>query len=72
VHIFISKCKRLAPQESEKTMASEAVLGTLVDFQACWTELDLPAQVREVLGAAPLVQTPETRQQLLDWALGRG
>ena len=27
--------------------------------------------VREVLSAAPLVQTPETRPQLLDWALGR-
>jgi hypothetical protein len=27
--------------------------------------------VREVLGTAPLVQAPETRSQLLDWALGR-
>ena len=42
-----------------------------VDFQAAWTELDLPIHVREVLGAAPLVQVPENRQQLLDWALGR-
>jgi hypothetical protein len=42
-----------------------------VDFQACWAEMDLPEHVREVLGAAPLVQTPEKRTQLLDWALGR-
>jgi hypothetical protein len=34
-------------------------------------DLDLPAAVREVLGAARLVQTPETRADLLDWALGR-
>ncbi len=43
----------------------------VVDFQACWSALDLPAHVRQVLSAAPLVQTPETRDQLLDWALGR-
>jgi len=43
----------------------------LVDFQSCWAEMDLPAAVREVLSAAPLVQTPETRTQLLDWSLGR-
>jgi hypothetical protein len=42
-----------------------------VDFQANWNDLDLPAHVREVLGGAPLVQTPENRSQLLDWALGR-
>ena len=42
-----------------------------VDFQSNWAEVDLPAHVREVLGAAPLVQTPENRPQLLDWALGR-
>lgn len=42
-----------------------------VDFQACWADLDLPAHVREVLAEAPLVQTPENRTQLLDWALGR-
>jgi Domain of unknown function (DUF4914) len=45
-------------------------LGVL-DFQSCWADLDLPAPVREVLSAAPLVQTPETRTQLFDWALGR-
>ena len=43
----------------------------LVDFQTSWAELDLPAAVREVLSAAPLVQTPESRADLLDWALGR-
>ena len=52
-------------------MITEAVVGSVVDFQACWAELELPAHVREVLSAAPLVQAPETRQQLLDWALGR-
>jgi hypothetical protein len=34
-------------------------------------DLDLPAAVREVLSAARLVRTPETRADLLDWALGR-
>jgi hypothetical protein len=42
-----------------------------VDFQSCWPELDLPPHVREVLSAAPLIQAPETRLQLMDWALGR-
>src|SRR5450631_2252276 len=42
-----------------------------VDFQSSWAEMDLPAHVCEVLGTAPLVQVPENRQQLLDWALGR-
>jgi hypothetical protein len=46
-------------------------VSALVDFQSCWTELDLPPHVREVLAAAPLVQTPESRTQLLDWSLGR-
>lgn len=44
---------------------------TLIDFQTCWSELELPAHALEVLSAAPLVQTPETRLQLLDWSLGR-
>ena len=43
-------------------MITEAVVGSVVDFQACWAELELPAHVREVLSAAPLVQAPETRQ----------
>ena len=34
-------------------------------------DLDLPAAVHEVLSAARLLQTPETRADLLDWALGR-
>jgi hypothetical protein len=42
-----------------------------VDFLLAWREMDLPASVREVLGAAPLVRTPENRFELLDWALGR-
>jgi hypothetical protein len=53
-------------------MATAAGAGGVVDFQAAWMDLELPAAVREVLGAARLVQTPETRADLLDWALGRG
>ncbi|MGC9157882.1 MAG: DUF4914 family protein [Terracidiphilus sp.] len=52
-------------------MAIEAERGAFVDFQTCWNDLELPVHVREVLGAAPLVQAPETREQLMDWALGR-
>ncbi len=52
-------------------MATAAGVGGVVDFQAAWMDLDLPAAVREVLGAAQAVQTPETRADLLDWALGR-
>ncbi len=53
-------------------MATTAMVeGVLVDFHAAWAELDLPEAVREVLSAAPLVQAPETRAQLMDWALGR-
>ena len=51
------------------TVAAE--IKSVVDFQAAWAELDLPAHVREVLAAAPLMQVPENRPQLLDWALGR-
>src|ERR1035438_3422931 len=43
----------------------------VVDFQAALAEMNLPAHVREVLSAAPLMQVPENRPQLLDWALGR-
>ncbi|HEX8711321.1 MAG TPA: DUF4914 family protein [Terracidiphilus sp.] len=42
-----------------------------VDFQLAWPELELPVSVREVLGSASLVRTPESRHELLDWALGR-
>jgi hypothetical protein len=52
-------------------MSTAGGVGAVVDFQVDWAGLDLPAAVREVLAAAPQVQTPETRQQLLDWALGR-
>ena len=52
-------------------MTTATAVEIVVDFQSCWAELDLPAAVREVLAAAPLVQAPETRSQLLDWALGR-
>ena len=52
-------------------MTTASTGSTLVDFQSCWPELELPAAVREVLGGAPLFKTPENRQDLLDWALGR-
>jgi len=52
-------------------MATVARASEFVDFQANWADLGLPASVREVLSAAPLVQSPETRAQLMDWALGR-
>ena len=52
-------------------MATAAGGCGVVDFQAAWMDLDLPGAVREVLGAAKLVRTPETRADLLDWALGR-
>src|SRR5208337_534275 len=57
--------------ESWQPMADFALTEPVVDFQACWAEMDLPAHVREVLSAAPLIQIPENRNQLLDWALGR-
>jgi hypothetical protein len=52
-------------------MSVSAERVSFVDFQASWADLDLPIHAREVLAAAPLVQTPENRSQLLDWALGR-
>ena len=52
-------------------MSTSACISGFVDFQANWADLELPSAVIEVLSAAPLVQTPETRTQLLDWALGR-
>jgi hypothetical protein len=52
-------------------MTTVAGAEPVVDFQASWADFDLPAHVHEVLSAAPLVQMPETRTQLLDWALGR-
>ena len=52
-------------------MNPAAAGAAVVDFQSSWAELDLPAHVREVLSAAPLVIVPQNRPQLLDWALGR-
>jgi len=52
-------------------MTIAAASEPLIDFQSAWAETDLPAHVREVLSAAPLVQVPEDRHQLLDWSLGR-
>ena len=52
-------------------MATFAGNEPCIDFQSAWVDLELPAHVREVLSAATLLQVPETRQQLMDWALGR-
>ena len=52
-------------------MTTVAGAESVVDFQTCWAQLQLPEHVREVLSAAPLVQMAESRQQLLDWSLGR-
>ena len=64
----IAPAERVPNEPAARERAGEA---SVVDFQACWAEMDLPPHVREVLSAAPLVQTPENRSQLLDWALGR-
>src|ERR1700733_5107948 len=58
-------------QKGDSSMPIAHRVDGIVDFQAAWADLDLPSSVRAVLGAAPLVQSPETREQLLDWALGR-
>jgi hypothetical protein len=42
-----------------------------IDFKQEWTTLDLPASVIEVLGGAPSILVPESREDLLNWALGR-
>ncbi len=52
-------------------MTIAAASEPLVDFQSSWSAMDLPPHVRDVLAAAPLVQVPEDRHQLLDWSLGR-
>ncbi|MFT3736927.1 MAG: DUF4914 family protein [Rhodocyclaceae bacterium] len=40
-------------------------------FAQDWPSLGLPAHVIEVLSAAPSLAVAETREELLDWALGR-
>jgi len=42
-----------------------------IDFQHDWTKLHLPAHVIEVLAAAPALFVPNTREDLLNWALDR-
>jgi hypothetical protein len=51
-------------------MATAIASTSGINFQSGWAELDLPPHVREVLASVPLVQSPETRPQFLDWALG--
>ena len=53
-------------QESENEMTNATAGDALVDFQTYWAELDLPAAVREVLSAAPMVQTPESVERVGD------
>jgi len=43
----------------------------LLNFQTEWSRLNLPPHVIEVLSGAPSIQVPESRADLLDWALGR-
>ncbi|HTA17275.1 MAG TPA: DUF4914 family protein, partial [bacterium] len=42
-----------------------------IDFAKDWTSLELPASVIEVLGAASSLLVPDSREDLLNWALGR-
>ena len=42
-----------------------------IDFKNDWTSLSLPASVIEVISAASSLYVPETREDLLNWALGR-
>jgi len=42
-----------------------------IDFKKDWTSLSLPASVCEVLASAPAIFVPNTREDLLNWSLGR-
>ena len=42
-----------------------------IDFKKDWTKLNLPASVMEVLGAASALFVADSREDLLNWALGR-
>lgn len=42
-----------------------------IDFKKEWMTLGLPPHVMEVLSAAMDIYVPETREDLLNWALGR-
>ncbi len=44
---------------------------TPIDFKQDWSSLTLPASVIEVLGGAPALYVAESREDLLNWALGR-
>ncbi len=46
-------------------------LSKTIDFKTDWPTLGLPAHVMEVLSAAPALYVPNSREDLLDWALGR-
>lgn len=44
---------------------------SVIDFKQDWSKLKLPASVVEVLSAAPALFVPETREDVLNWGLGR-
>lgn len=46
-------------------------VGSTIDFKTEWASLGLPPNVVAVLSAAPEISVPESREDLLDWALGR-
>jgi hypothetical protein len=52
-------------------MTTTAAPVEMLDFQTDWYRMELPQHVVEVLGAAPAIYVPETREDLLNWALGR-
>jgi hypothetical protein len=43
----------------------------MIHFKKDWASLSLPAAVAEVLSGASSLHVPETRNDLLDWSLGR-
>src|SRR5690349_12711668 len=42
-----------------------------ISFAGDWAALELPARVVEILSAAPALYVPESREDLLNWSLGR-
>lgn len=54
----------------ESTVSNLATAST-INFKKEWMSLGLPPHVMEVLSAALDFQVPETREDLLNWALGR-
>jgi hypothetical protein len=55
----------------DRQMTSKAVDNQSIDFKSEWTQLGLLPHVIEDLGAASALYVPETREDLLNWALDR-